>query len=201
MVRSIDASRRSFLGYGGAASAAAAAALTGHPLLLSSAGLASLARAAHAQQAANTGFRVLTEDEARELEAIAERILPATDSPGAREAGVIFFFDQTLGTFNAGSLEALRDGLKAFEASVPDGKRFSELAPATQDAYLKTREQTGFFGLCRFMTLCGYFGMSRYGGNRGDAGWKLVGMSPHPQVHIAPFGYYDAAWLKEHGDA
>lgn len=163
-------------------------------------GLAALAEAAHAQMAEGE-FKTLTPKEARELEAIAARILPTTDTPGAREAGVIWFFDQTLGTFNADKLAALRSGLKEFQASVPDGKRFSDLAEATQDAYLKTREDSEFFALCRFMTLCGFFGMRKYGGNRDDAGWKLIGMSPHQHVYTSPFGYYDEEYLREHPDA
>lgn len=192
----IDPVRRSFLQFGTVAAVAGSA-----PLRLSAAAVASLAQAAHAEQSAAAPFTVLSADEARELEAVAARILPTTDTPGAREAGVIYFFDQTLGTFNARHLEDLRNGLKTFLAEAPDGRRFSALPEATQDAYLKTREQTPFFQTCRLLTVCGYFGMSKYGGNRGDAGWKLVGMSPHPQVYQAPFGYYDAEYLKEHPDA
>lgn len=187
-------SRRSFLQTG--------AALAGGSMLRFSApGLAALSQAAHARKAEQAAFVILEPDEARELEAIAARILPTTDTPGAREAGVIYFLDQTLGTFNAGNLEFVRAGLEAFAAGVPGGGSFSALTEAQQDAYLKTQEASSFFGLCRLMTLCGYFGMSRYGGNRDDAGWKLIGVAPHQHAHISPFGYYDAEYLREHPDA
>ena len=45
---------------------------------------AQVACSARDEQAA---FSTLTADEARELEAIAARILPTTETPGAREAG------------------------------------------------------------------------------------------------------------------
>ena len=45
---------------------------------------------------ASSKFQTLTTVDATELDAIAERILPATDSPGARDAGVIYFFDNVL---------------------------------------------------------------------------------------------------------
>ena len=51
---------------------------------------------ARKNQLAETAFRNLSQTEALEFDAIAERILPATDSPGAREAGVVYFFDNVL---------------------------------------------------------------------------------------------------------
>ena len=39
------------------------------------------------------GFRVFQADEAADLTAIAARIIPTDDTPGATEAGVIYFLD------------------------------------------------------------------------------------------------------------
>jgi hypothetical protein len=192
-LNSHGSSRRSFLHTG-------VALAGGSVLRFTAPGLAALAQASCRRQQEGAAFHILSGDEARELEAIAARILPTTSTPGAREAGVIWFFDQTFGTFNAGNLAFVREGLKELQAAIPGGVRFSELNEAAQDAYLKTREDTPFFDLCRFMTLCGFFGMSQYGGNRGDIGWKLIGVEPHQHVYQSPFGYYDAEYLREHPD-
>ena len=63
-----------------------------------------LAAATHARQAAaqSTGaykFEFFTPEEAAEVEAIAARIIPTDETPGAREAGVIYFIDRALVTF------------------------------------------------------------------------------------------------------
>jgi hypothetical protein len=161
-------------------------------------GLAALSQAACSARNDATGFQNMTVAEAREFEAIAARILPTTDTPGAQEAGVIWFFDQAFGTFHAGNLQFARKGMEAFQASIASGKPFSELDEALQDAHLQAEEQTPFFQLCWFMSLCGFFGMSKYGGNKDDIGWKLIDVDPHQHAFQSPFGYYDARYMEEH---
>jgi hypothetical protein len=46
----------------------------------------------------------------------------------------------------------------------------------------------------------GVFCLSRYGGNRDDIGWKLLGMGGPPAAFTYPFGYYDAEYMKEQQD-
>src|SRR5262245_36499531 len=41
----------------------------------------------------------LTAAEAADIEAVAAQIIPTDDSPGAREAGVVYFIDRALATF------------------------------------------------------------------------------------------------------
>ena len=185
-----DLSRRLFLQQG-----AAAAGTNWARLVLPS--LAALSQAAAAAKDDQAPFTTLAEPEAREIEAIAARILPDTDTPGAREAGVIYFFDQTLATFNAPMLNPLRGMLQQFQGGIDGGTTFSALNDADQDAYLETQSETPFFGMVRFLTLCGFFGMEKYGGNKNGAGYRLVGMQPHTHVYTSPFGYYDAEYLKE----
>lgn len=163
--------------------------------------LAALSQAACSSKEETRSFANLGEAEAREFEAIAARIIPATDTPGAREAGVIWFYDQTFGTFNAGDLQFAREGLAEFERALNGDAKFSELPEADQDAFLATQDQTPFFDLMQFMTLCGFFGMSKYGGNRNNIGWKLLGVDPDQHVFTSPFGYYDAEYMKENGSA
>lgn len=188
-----ELSRRLFLQHG-ATLAGAGWAATVLPAL------AALSRDAAAANDADTAFRVLGAAEAAEFEAIAARILPTTDTPGAREAGVIHFIDQAFATFNEGMLGPARGMLAQFQAGVPGAAAFSSLSEADQDAYLEASAETPFFGLMRFLTLAGFFGMEKYGGNRGQVGWKLLGVDPNTHVYVSPFGYYDAEYLREKGD-
>ena len=163
--------------------------------------LAAISQAACTAREEQAAFVVLGEAEAVEFEAIAARIIPATDTPGARECGVIYFFDQSFGTFNAPMLPMLRNGLEAFQAGIDGGRNFSALSDAEQDAWLEANQETPFFGLMRLMTFSGFFGMSRYGGNKDGIGWKLLGMDPNAHAYVSPFGYYDAEYLEENPDA
>ena len=137
---------------------------------------------------------VLSEVEAREIEALAAQIVPTDSTPGAREAGVIYFIDRALGTFDAGKRTLYTEGL----SQTQDKRR--ELLPASESiAALKADEQirllhaienTAFFDQLRMHTVMGFFGDPSYGGNRGQAGWKLIGFEDAHHFE-APFGYYD----------
>ncbi len=149
-------------------------------------------------------FRVLSAAEALELEAIAARIMPTTDTPGAREAGVIHFMDQAFDSVYADRLEPTRAWLAELKAAVtevfPGAANFSDLNEADQDAYLQEIEDSEFFESMRFLTLAGFFSMSKYGGNRDDVGWKLIGMHPNHGSWAPPFGYYDAQYMQGESD-
>lgn len=194
MQHSRGTTRRNFLQNGVALSG-------GAWLKFTAPGLAALAQAACSAKEEVRSFEILSNSEATEFEAIAARILPTTATPGAREAGVIWFFDQTFGTFNAGSLEFARHELAAFQSALPGDSLFSELTESAQDAHLKTQEDGPFFGLMWFMTVCGFFGMSKYGGNKDDIGWKLLDVDPQQHAFESPFGYYDAEYMKENPGA
>lgn len=143
-------------------------------------------------------FEILAPDEARDLEAIAAQIFPNDGSPGAREAGVIYFIDRALGTFAAGQLEPLRSGLAEFRDTVREkhgARRFAELDATAQAALLRDAENTPFFGRVRFLTVAGMFADPTYRGNRDTVGWKLLGMEMRPAFQ-PPFGYYD----REYGE-
>lgn len=182
------------------------AVLVGSPLLRTGLpGLMALSASACTARDKTKQFENLNVAEARELDAIAARILPTTDTPGAREAGVIWFMDQSFGSFMKGGVDMVRGGLAAFQAGIPEAfpgaTRFSDLDEDDQDGYLKTQEDTGFFGTVRFLTLAGFFGMSSYGGNRDNVGWKLLGLDGQ-HAWQPPFGYYDAEYQKgESNDA
>jgi gluconate 2-dehydrogenase gamma chain len=153
------------------------------------------ASAARTAQAAGAAFTNLSAEDARDIEAIAAQIIPTDETPGAREAGVIYFIDAALGSFAASQAGALREGLTALNAKVKadhaPAARFAALDDATQIAVLKSEESGAFFGNVHFLTLAGMFALPSYGGNRDDIGWKLLGFD-HRHVWAPPFGYYDA---------
>lgn len=158
-----------------------------------------LASAATRAREAGVAFTTLSAVEARDFAAIAARIIPTTDTPGATEAGVIHFFDQAFADDLRDALPAARQGLDALNAELPDGG-FAALDDAEQDAALTAIDGEPFFELMRVMTLFGYFAMSRYGGNREHAGWKLIGFDGHHGAWRPPFGHYDAETHGGDGD-
>ncbi|MEQ8205967.1 MAG: gluconate 2-dehydrogenase subunit 3 family protein, partial [Woeseia sp.] len=131
-------------------------------------GLAALAQAACSARDEGAAFDNLRAGEARELEAISASILPTTDTPGAREAGVVWFIDKALGDFAAPQLDFLLGGLADFQRPIADSyagaERYSDLDESDQEAYLTNQEDTPFFGFVRVLTLMGMFGMTSYGG-------------------------------------
>lgn len=179
-------------------------ALTGMALSrLGPAGLAAAAAGACSRRDSGAGFTTLSAAEARELDAVSARILPTTDTPGAREAGVVYFMDRVLGRELADMLEPLQAGLAGFQqgiaAAYPGAGRYSDLDEADQDRWLAANENGPFFGMVRILTLFGFFAMESYGGNRDRVGWKLIGFEGHGAWQ-PPFGYYDANYTDGDGD-
>ena len=139
-------------------------------------------------------LRFLTPEEAKEVEAIAARIIPTDETPGAREAGVIWFIDGALATFSEDAQQLVRGGLPALSAAVakkhPGRARLSDLTDAEQDAFLRGYEKEPLFGFLRFGTVAGMFALPKYGGNKDWIGWELIGQE-HLFEYKPPFGWYD----------
>lgn len=156
------------------------------------------AAAEHAHQAAagsiDHGFKVLTPAQARDVEAIASQIVPSGATPGAREAGAVYFIDHVnAGVFAQGAPEFLA-GLAAFQrdfaAARPGAGQFADLDAPAQLDYLKTVDRTAFFATMRFLTVAGMLALPSYGGNEHKLGWKMVGFVDQ-HAWTPPFGYYD----------
>jgi hypothetical protein len=161
---------------------------------------ASLARARAARQAIARGlppppFEVLTPDQAADLDAIASRILPTDDLPGAREARAVNFLDHGLATWAADQRQATLDGLAAFTDALrqryPEVQHFSELTPERQDEFLQNNGDSEFFEQMLFFTLAGTFSYPDWGGNHEKAGWRILGFDDR-YIWQPPFGWYDA---------
>lgn len=185
--RSAPVSRRGFLSAVGAVGTLWLAADPGERLQA----------AQHAAQQATTQqprLEFFDREQALDVDAVSARIIPSDGTPGAREAGVIFFLDRALATFAKEQQRTFTDGLKslgdAVEAVVPGERRFHRLSAAKQDEVLRSIEKTPFFQAMRFGTIAGMFSLPSYGGDRDFVGWKLIGQDLAADFK-PPFGWYD----------
>jgi gluconate 2-dehydrogenase gamma chain len=142
-------------------------------------------------------LEVFSVEQAGEVEAVASRIIPSSDAPGAREAGVIYFIDRALKTFAAGNRADYETGLQALQAKTqemfPGLQKFSQATPAQQDEVLSALERQPFFELILAHTVMGFLCDPARGGNRDEAGWKLIGFDNSP-AFTPPFGFYDRGY-------
>jgi len=162
-----------------------------------------LAAQEHAHRAAatpGTTFTYFHHQTAAEVEAIAAQIIPTDETPGAREAGVIYFIDHALSTFDRESQDHYKTGLADLQAKraamFPGSANIAALQPEQQLALVKSIDGTPFFETVRTHTIIGFLNSPDEGGNRDYIGWKLLGMDPK-MVYQPPFGYYDAEARKE----
>ena len=190
---------------------------------------AMLSASAHARAAAQSPsaakFDFFSSEQATEIDAIASRIIPTTDTPGAHEAGVVFFIDRALVTFAKDKQKLYADGLPALQLRVrelfPAVHKFSAATPEQQDQVLESLdEQSGaggrnpyrssggaqsFFETLRVDTISGFLidPDSNKRGNRDGAGWKVIGRD-RDHMFMPPFGYYDKdypGWQPNPADA
>lgn len=106
--------------------------------------------------------KAVSADQARTLDAVAETIIPATTTPGARAAGVPQFVDRAIGTWctpaDAATLKAGLDQIDA-DAKAAGGASFAALAPAQQQALLARYDSDGksFWRQLKELVTAGYF--------------------------------------------
>jgi len=197
-------SRRRFLSHG--ISGLSSAWITAHwPAVLSAADHAHRA----AQSATPPKFEFFSPEQAAEIDAIAARIIPTDDTPGAREAGVVYFIDRALTTFASDDQKTYKGGLPELQARVrelfPAVERFSAATPEQQDEVLRSLDDhapvparpfrprpaaQSFFETLRQHTIAGFLIDPDTGGNRDGVGWKVIGRE-REHMFQPPFGYYD----------
>ncbi len=197
-------SRRRFLSHG--ISGLSSAWITAHwPAVLSAADHAHRA----AQSATPPKFEFFSPEQAAEIDAIAARIIPTDDTPGAREAGVVYFIDRALTTFASDDQKTYKEGLPELQARVrelfPAVERFSAATPEQQDEVLRSLDDhapvparpfrprpaaQSFFETLRQHTIAGFLIDPDAGGNRDGVGWKVIGRE-REHMFQPPFGYYD----------
>ena len=142
-------------------------AFTGFALTIGalSFGLAQPVAAQGLAQAVVWAAVALTPAQARALDAAAEQIMPATDTPGARAAGVPQFVDRAIaGWCDKAQAARLRGGLDGLDtdARAAHGSAFADLTPARQTAILAGYDSSGarqrpFFLTLRELITIGYF--------------------------------------------
>jgi len=210
-------SRRDFLSRGGAAVSA---------VWLSAHWPAIVAASQRAHQAAKSSappkFQFFTPEEAAEIDAISARIIPSDETPGAREAGVVYFIDRALATFAVDDQKTYREGLPGLQLRVrelfPALEKFSAATLEQQDQILHSLDEqtdsarrhsrssgasSSFFQAVRLHTIVGFLVDPDSGGNREGVGWKVIGREPD-HIFQPPFGYYDkdyAGWQPTPPDA
>jgi gluconate 2-dehydrogenase gamma chain len=186
------------------------------------------AAAQHAHEAKNSPkpykFEVLSPEQAKEVEAIAARIIPTDELPGATEAGVVYFVDRALKTFAADSRPIYETGLlhvsEVTSKTFPSLTKFSAATADQQDRILEilfqpeTSEKTpgrhrpdatttDFMQTIRLHVVAGFLIDPEAGGNRDYVGWKVIGRDPDHSF-TSPFGFYDKdypGWLPATGGA
>jgi gluconate 2-dehydrogenase gamma chain len=174
-----------------------------------------LSAASHARNAAQSPagpkLEFFTADEAKEVDAITGRIIPTDQTPGAHEAGVVYFIDRALMTFATDNQKDYREGLPEFQARThelfPAIVRFSAATPHQQDEILRSFDEQSpaspnrgpnraraaghnFFETLRAHTIIAFLLDPDSGGDPNGIGWKLIGRE-REHMFQPPFGSYD----------
>jgi gluconate 2-dehydrogenase gamma chain len=141
--------------------------------------LAAPAAAQHAHEqmslpAAARKLRYFSAAEAEKVAALASVIIPSDEGPGAREAGVVYFIDALLMGAGPKARAVYKAGLLSSEAA---------------------KEGEPFFEMVRTHTVMGFLSDPKYGGNAGEAGWKVIGFE-NRMGFTTPFGFYDGEGSK-----
>jgi hypothetical protein len=137
---------------------------------------------------------MLTTQQLNTLRAIADRIIPADDSPSAWEAGVGDYLLKQFERDLKDAVDLYRAGLNGLdaEALLSMGASFAALSSDAKDILLRQIE-TGtvkaswhtdpapFFQTVIEHVMEGYYSDSGNGGNRNHTAWDMIGFTAHRQ--------------------
>jgi gluconate 2-dehydrogenase gamma chain len=206
-LRMTDISRRGFVAAAGGALAAAWVAADAEKLLAAGRHAADAMRQQHDGVPPTLLF--LSPAQAADIAAAASQIIPTDDTPGAREAGVVYFVDKSLATWAADQRPAFTSGIAELRkrvsaagptqagavraGAVPLAATFARLPADQQREIIASLEKDKhpFFFAIRGATITGMLANPEYGGNTDKIGWKLIGFDDRFSW-AAPFGWYDA---------
>ena len=175
-------------------------------LALNTSMLLAAGQAAEEQREDGGAWVNMTPEEALTFAAVVDQIIPPDDTPGASDAGVVYFIDGVLDGFMAGAAEMLKQGLQDLDQNATGtfsgSSGFTALTFDQQTEMLQAIDTTPFFNTMIFLTHCGMFAMPSWGGNRELSGWAMLDFD-NRHAWQPPFGYYDAladAGEGHHGD-
>jgi gluconate 2-dehydrogenase gamma chain len=153
-------------------------------------------------QGARPDLQFFTAEQIAQVEALSAQIIPADDTPGAKEAGAVYFIDRALATFAKDAAPLYAKGLKNLESVsrklFPRSGAFVELKADQQIKVMHAIEKSEFFGVLRAHTIISFMANPEYGGNRGKIGWNLIGFEDRG-AFSPPFGYYDRVYKSDGG--
>jgi len=148
---------------------------------------------------------------AAEVDAMVARIIPTDETPGAREAGVVYFIDRALATFASDVQNVYAEGIAEVQTRVrtmfPGVEKFSLATGEQQDEVLGSLEDKTastdrpfaprpsapqFFETLRQHTILGFLIDPDSGarGNHDGVGWQVLGRE-REHTFQPPFGDYD----------
>ncbi|CAM3230649.1 gluconate 2-dehydrogenase subunit 3 family protein [Paracoccus nototheniae] len=90
------------------------------------------------------GTNIFTPEDAAFLDEVAETLIPATDTPGAKDAGVGAFMTQFVSDcFDEEEQTVFRDGMEALQADAQNrfGKPFADLTPDERQQMLQAAHE------------------------------------------------------------
>ncbi len=141
-------------------------------------------------------WRVFSEDEARLVDDISERIIPSDGDPGGRFAGVVNFIDRQLDgpykryarNYHEGLTRLARTAEAIYSArwdTLSDDQQTTLLGRLEKgevpDGIWEPGQAREFFGLLCEHCLQGYYGPPRHGGNRDYVSYRMLGLN-YPQI-------------------
>jgi gluconate 2-dehydrogenase gamma chain len=134
-------------------------------------------------------FRFFTPEEALCIIALCEQIIPKDESPGATDAGVIYYIDRQLSGVFYYDQEIYRESIKKLQVYCTGkfGKTFETLTTEDQIKIMKILESnqlnetewTGtkpndFFDLICSHTMQGFYGSPIHGGNKDYMSFEML---------------------------
>jgi gluconate 2-dehydrogenase gamma chain len=134
-------------------------------------------------------YRTFSPQEAGCLVALCEQIIPADDTPGATEAGVVDYIDRAVAQYFPETRDRYRSGIAALQAycRAECGGPFEDLSPSLQTEVMKRMEAgdpslgswetvspQAFLSMLIQHTMQGFYGPPRHGGNRNYASYRML---------------------------
>jgi gluconate 2-dehydrogenase gamma chain len=148
------------------------------------AGAATAISAAVGCNRSRSPWRFFTAQEAFTMEAVCQRLIPADQDLGAREAGVVNYIDRQLTRHYRRFQTIYRAGITRVDeiSRKLHGSLFGELDEERQLTVLAEieKQERAFFDLVLAHAMQGFYGDPRHGGNRDWVSWRMLGVSPLP---------------------